>query len=75
MRCRWVPDLYPGRRTPVFELLLAEVGFDMEAATKSVGVGAAYLKRLINELLRCGAHGPVEQNLDISTAISGRKRF
>lgn len=73
--CRWVKDLFPGRRMLKFEYVLSAVGFDMKANARNKEIGAVFLKRLINELSRCGVRRPVELNLDIPTPIPGRKQF
>lgn len=73
--CRWVKDLFPGRRTLKFERVLSAVGFDMEANAKNKEIGPVFLKHLINELSRCVVRRPVELNLDIPTPIPGREQF
>jgi len=73
--CRWVRCVYPGRRKLQFEGKLTALGFNMEAAATSNETDPTFLKRLINELSRCGVRRPIELNLDIPTPTPRRTQF
>ncbi len=73
--CRWVKCVYPGRRQLKFEGKLTALGLSIEVATTSSEIDSVFLKRLINELSRCGVRRRIELNLDIPTPTPRRTQF